>query len=338
MHCPVQYLPKDSAAVGTSYHPRWYLRNGHLQTMLVPYTLRPESRFDVSAHQVPFGENSATCLYESHGRSDSKSDQAILLIHGLAGSHASPYLVRIADHLTALGHRVFRMDLPGCGPSMSLSDLPAHAGCSDIIRRVMMWSSQHLGIARWRVAGFSLGGNILLKMLAESRQDGWSTGVERAVVVAPPIDLARCCDSIESRRNWLYNRFFVRMLRSAAHQRASLWPRWQERFRLLHKPIRSIRDFDDQFTAPLIGFQNAAEYYDQCSSARLLDRIRVPTEVLVDRSDPIVPVAIYEDAPWSSSCQLTITKHGGHLGYLNHSRSEGLGCWMDHWVADHLLD
>jgi predicted alpha/beta-fold hydrolase len=202
----------------------------------------------------------------------------------------------------------------------------------------MMWSSQHLGIARWRVAGFSLGGNILLKMLAESREEAGATTVERAVVVAPPIDLARCCDSIESRRNWLYNRFFVRMLRHAAQQRASLWPRWQERFQLLHKPIRSIRDFDDQFTAPLIGFQNAAEYYDQCSSTHMLDRIGVPTEILVDRSDPIVPVAIYDDAPWSSSCRLTITKHGGHLGYLNHCRSEGLGCWMDQWVTDHLLD
>jgi hypothetical protein len=272
---------------------------------------------------------------------------AVLLLHGLGGSHASGYLVRIAHRLLEAGLRVVRIDLPGCGPSITLTDMPAHAGCSHELRTAMDWCQGALKIRRWSLAGFSLGGNVALKLLCELAQeaDGRPHGrvrplalnVDRAVVVAPPVDLRYCCDQIEKGFSRIYTKHFARHLRQLARDRVSLWPRWAERARAPHRRIKTIRQFDQQYTAPIAGFGSADEYYAESSTHQLVRDVVTPISVLVDRHDPIVVPSVFDKTPWPASARITYTQYGGHLGYFYRDSQRRLQCWMDQWVVQQLV-
>ncbi len=268
----------------------------------------------------------------------------VLLIHGLGGDHSSPYLTRIASRLVEKGHRAMRIDLPGCGPSAILSDRAAHAGCTEDLRAILQWIASEFGVTKLQLAGFSLGGNIVLKLLAEaaaadrSGAEGWrGPKVERAVVVAPPVDLAHCCRLIESGFNNVYNKFFLKILKRVTRQRAKLWPAWKRLVENNQKPIRSIREFDDAYTSQIAGFRDAADYYAQCATIHRLVDIRTPTSILMDFHDPIVPASLLENVPLADCIDVTTSRLGGHIGYFHRPPGSKLACWMDDWVLEKLV-
>ena len=330
------------------FRPPWYLRSGHLQTMLGPFAIPRRELPATRRIEVPLPRGGHTYLYETCPEIARRRTDAILLIHGLGGSHSSPYLTRIAGLLADAGHRAIRVDLPGCGPSADISDMPAHAGCSPEVRGIMEWGHGNLGIDRWKIAGFSLGGNITLKLLSELSSE-CSHAVEkkiaevpgmcidRAVVVAPPIDLDECCKTLEKGLRRVYNRFFVRILRKLAAHRSSIWPRWAEISKSDHRPVRTIRDFDNVFTSRIAGFEDALDYYEKCSTWNCIDQIRTPTSILIDTHDPIVPSTMFRKAQWTDYIDVTVTRHGGHIGYLHRNEAGKLGCWLDSWVVQALL-
>ncbi len=341
------------------FRPPWYLRSGHIQTMLGPFAIPRRDLPSTRRIEVPLPRGGHTYLYETCPEIARQRSDAILLIHGLGGSHSSPYLTRIAGLLADAGHRAIRVDLPGCGPSADISDMPAHAGCSPEVRGILEWGHGNLGIDRWKIAGFSLGGNITLKLLSELAAEGanrpnadsstmeFSSGgyrqsptrlcIDRAVVVAPPIDLHECCKTLEKGLRRVYNRFFVRILRKLAAHRSSIWPRWAEIAQSDHRPVRTIRDFDNVFTSRIAGFADALDYYEKCSTWNCLDQIRIPTSILIDMHDPIVPSTMFRKAQWTDCIDVTVTKHGGHIGYLHRDEEGKLGCWLDRWVVQALL-
>jgi predicted alpha/beta-fold hydrolase len=240
--------------------------------------------------------------------------------------------------LVERGERVIRVDLPGCGPSASLTWLPGHAGCSEEIWAILSWCRANLGIDDWRIVGFSLGGNILLRMLATHVEDladqrvPWT--IRSALAVAPPIDLAACCLGMEGNINRWYARHFLKILMDEVQLRATMWPQWA-RIATQPRPT-SIRQFDDRYTAPLAGFQNADEYYRESSSGPLLKNIATPTTLLCDRHDPIVQAKIFDSAILNSMVQLKWTRRGGHLGYLHRTADGRYSRWADDWVVEHI--
>jgi predicted alpha/beta-fold hydrolase len=310
-------------------------RSGHLQTILGAYRPTPSSPPTevVEVSIPPFGKMLA---YRSQNADQAPTDQAVLLLHGLGGCHSSPYLVRIAKRLVERNHQVFRIDLPGAGPSWKLSPLPAHAGCSPQVGQAIRSLSEQFKIASWSLAGFSLSGNILLKTLIESAWQSSAITVKQGIVVAPPVDLHRSADAIERWDNLLYNRYFVKSLKLLTLERASRWPAWETRLatqRARGVRIRTLRQFDDFFTAPLAGFENANDYYTQSSTSNLLHHIKQPLYVLADRHDPIVPFDDIQSANWPATTQFTATRFGGHLGYFQSGTST---CWMDDWVVEQM--
>ncbi|MFM7931969.1 MAG: alpha/beta fold hydrolase, partial [Pirellula sp.] len=152
---------------------------------------------------------------------------AVLLLHGLGSSHAGTYMTNIAQGLVRKGYRVFRADLPGAGHSYLETPMPPHGACYDSIRNCMEHLSQTLDINDWNLAGISLGGNILLRMLGD-----WKPGrvqVHRAIAVAPPIDLDASCRNVEKGINRLYANYFLRALRKQSRLRGQRWRQWQQR-------------------------------------------------------------------------------------------------------------
>ena len=185
---------------------------------------------------------------------------------------------------------------------------------------MLQYIKQQTSIRTWRAAGVSLGGNILLRMMG-THADEIDTGdgsreitIERAVAVAPPVRLADCSNHMEHGFHQIYAKYFLRALKRQAAHRATIWPQWAER--MSKASFRSIREFDETLTAPLAGFRDSDDYYATGSSDALIQKIQVPTSVLIDEHDPIVPAKLFEDLRWAQSTTVHRTQFGGHVGYL----------------------
>ena len=284
------------------------------------------------------------------GSDDYRSRPSVILLHGLGSSHAGTYMTNMALGFVRRGYRVFRVDLPGAGESFRETPMPPHGACSSVIRDAMQYISRSFDITQWYMAGVSLGGNILLRMLSDpEHRSRCSFEVLRAISVAPPIDLDAACRNIERGIHRLYANYFLRAIRRQIRERAKIWPQWQER--LEKADFSSLRRVDDTVTAPLAGFRSAIEYYTAGSSRPWLKNLQTSVKLLVDRHDPIVPYFIFRDAEYSPSTEVIITDRGGHVGYLRRrpleQRSKSLQRksmerkfhrWGDTWIVDKLLD
>ncbi len=335
------------------FRPPWYLRSGHLQTLITGF-YRPIANLPPrTTLRCPLPENQGNMLMHENlpeGSDDYHSKPSVLLLHGLGSSHAGTYMTNMALGFVRRGFRVFRVDLPGAGDSYLETPLPPHGACSSIIRNAMQHVSDLYGIKQWYMAGVSLGGNILLRMLSDpNHQNACSFEVLRAIALAPPIDLDSSCRNIERGIHRLYANYFLRAIRKQIRERAKHWPQWKERLDVAD--FSSLRRLDDTVTAPLAGFQDAFDYYTSGSSKPFLKNLTTRTKILIDRHDPIVPYFIFRDAEFSPSTEVIVTNRGGHVGYLRRrpmaQRSKSLQRsgidrkfhrWGDSWIVDTMID
>jgi uncharacterized protein len=325
-----------------AFSPPWYLRSGHIQTLITGF-YKPKTEIEGEVrHLVPIGEFGHLTVLENKPLQPSQpSNYGVFLLHGLGSSSRGSYMSRIASILSNAGVRVFRFNLPGAGDSYHHTPLPPHGACSDLIWEALLRLSETCGVSRWRGAGVSLGGNILLKLLATHASELADIrapfGIEKGVSVAPPIDLAACCLNMERHVNRVYAGYFLRSLRKQTISRAERWPQWKSK--LPGASFRTIREFDESVTSGLAGYGSADEYYASGSSKEDLSRIQVPTTLLLDQDDPIVPFWIFDDAQFSPHMEVYVTRKGGHVGYLGRDsdRSRSLVRWADDWTAKQLL-
>lgn len=263
-------------------------------------------------------------------------------MHGLAGSSESPFNRRLTGKLVDRGVRVFGFDFRNCGPSLGLSKQPYHAGCSQdlaaVIAAVLRPTADGTMIVpppnQLTLIGVSLSANVLLKYLGETGS-ALPTACNKAIAVSPPMDLKRCVLELERPQNWLYHRHFTKyMLRQLAAQQQSradtpppIWSRLP----------RTVYEFDQGYTAPVTGYRSADHYYAECSSAPLLPRISLPTDIIAAADDPFVPLGLFDERVKSASrsLQFTVAPGGGHLGY--YSRSNGVdpdNHWLDWRIVE----
>jgi predicted alpha/beta-fold hydrolase len=269
--------------------------------------------------EVPLRDGSGDRMIASLHLPQIDRDLPLLaLVHGLAGCERSCYMTVATAYFLIRGYRVLLVNQRGAGPSRASCGGQYHAGSSKdfatLLDHLNPWLTRH-GVLP---VGFSLGGNMLLKFLAEA---GRHSPVRRAAAVSAPLDLAASCQSLMRWRNFAYHRYLLTNIkRTCTGPGAVLTP--AERKAILR--ASSLWQFDETFTAPRLGYQSAAQFYEANASDRFLDGIRTDTLLIHAQDDPFVPVAPYLTRDWSRLPKLTVLlpEGGGHLGF-----HDPLGLW-----------
>lgn len=316
-----------------SFRPIPLLHNPHMQT-IVGFVWKGRSfRYPTRRHELQLSDGDRLVLHDSMPPDWRDGDPIVLLIHGMGGDHKSGYVQRVAARLIPQGVRVVRIDLRGTGDGFEIAKKFYHGGRTEDIRESLEELHRWAPHSPLWMAGFSLGGNLALKLAGESAELP-VPGLTRVAAVAPPIDFVRCSELISLPKNRIYDRFFARQLVRLARIRQTFHPDPP----LPDFPPRlSIRQFDDLFTAPRCGFADALDYYRRASSLPLIPRIELPTLVVTARDDPFVAIAPFEELTPQKNLRLEIQDHGGHLGFLGFDGDGGLR-WVERRIVDWLIN
>ena len=341
------------------FRPHAGLRGGHAQTLAgVFWAGREEFPAPAGAtaatHTVDLGDGDAAALHETRPPRWRPAAGAALLVHGLGGCRNSPYMVRIAAKLAARGVRAFRLDHRTCGDGAALSARTYHAGLSADVRAALAAVHALCPDSPLGVAGFSMGGNMVLKALGEhgAAARGGDPAHRlpdvplRAVAVNPAADLAACCAYLTGPMQRFYDWRFARYL--VKHVAGSPNVCRDRVAELLKANPRRIAGFDAALTVPAWGFDDVQHYYAAESAAPLAEHIgaATPTLALTAADDPLVPASVVDALPDAAGLTKYIAAGGGHLGFIARRRRGGRRgeayCgdpdrrWMDWRVVDWL--
>ena len=323
------------------------IRGGHLQTLLASLAKGPTHLSSdrgvgdggVQATKkclIPVSDGDHIALhlnYPEAGNAESGETSAMgsmLLIHGLTGCHAAPYMIRLAKRFLDQGYRTYRMDMRGFGHARNHSINLSHAGRSDDVMAALAAIFDQHPEQPISAIGISLGAAQLLRGI--SRIDGgldpmprWKKSLRGIAAISPPIDLTRCSENMQRRSRWIYNQYFIRNLINGLPPGVVSRSDFQE----LNKGPRpkTLWELDDQFTAPLGGFENAKSYYEKSSASNLVRHLQTQTLILAAADDPIVPIDCFReiDSGLSRSTTLLTPRSGGHVGFVGHGRRG----WID---------
>lgn len=259
----------------------------------------------------------------------------VIALHGLESSSEAHYVRGLADKAFAAGFNVVRLNQRNCGATEHLSDSLYHSGLTHDPLALMRELIDVDGLPCFAVVGYSLGGNLALKLAGDF---GANPPRELGAVcaVSPTMDLAVCVEALEEKQNRLYQWHFVRNLKRRMRRKAQAWP---GRFSLEALPgVRTIREFDDAYTAPFHGFRDAADYYYRASAMRVIDRISVPTLILTAEDDPFVPPAAFRDPAVVNNPNITVRMppHGGHCGFVEQPNGMYDGYWAEREIVEFL--
>jgi predicted alpha/beta-fold hydrolase len=303
-----------------------FFRNAHLSTIASNFWKRPISdvHFPVTRRVYRTAPDIQVGVDE---QSPPDPVAPVLGIHGLEGSSNSGYLLSLSHELLNAGYAVHRFNMRSCGGTENLASSNYHAGQTSDVLSVLRQIRQNWTGPLFLI-GFSLGGNVSLKLAGELGQDaiGFLDGV---CSVSNPLDLAACSDSLEEPRNVIYENRFLKYLRARINRRHLQYPDIYD-IRPLAQ-IRTIRQFDDTYTAKLFGFGTAANYFATQSSNQFLELIRIPTLMIQAKDDPLIPFRVYSHPAIQSNPNLRLmaTDHGGHVGFIAQRQPR---FWIDPFI------
>ncbi len=257
---------------------------------------------------------------DCHWQSNPAKHPTLVIVHGLEGSSDSGYMLGTAEKAYIAGLNVVRLNQRNCGGTEKLTPTLYHSGRSADVRAVVEELIERDQLPEIFVAGYSMGGNLVLKMAGEFG-DAAPRQLRGIVAVAPALDLAACCAALNETQNFIYNRHFVRELKRRMLRKAELFPQiYAENGMALNLArVHSVRDFDELITAPFCGFKGADDYYARSSAMHALKKIRVPTLILTAQDDPVVPYRTFDRAELreNPNIELIAPQYGGHGGFVS---------------------
>lgn len=316
----------------SSFQPAWWLPGRHLQT-IVPNTLRRRPRLPLRRERLELPDGDFADVDWTAGDEDGP---IVIVLHGLEGSIDSRYASGIMHQFWRRGWRGALLHHRGCSGEPNRLPTGYHSGHTadfDWFVRELRKREPRTPIA---AAGYSLGGNVLLKWLGET---GNRDLLDAAVAVSVPLRLDICSDAVNRGLSKLYQRHLMRRMKRSALRKIELGildiPAWQV------QRLRTFREFDELLTGPLHGYGDAEGYYRAASSRQFLKGIRTPTLILQAADDPFMtPEVLPEAGELSSDVTLELSERGGHVGFVSGRWPWQARFWLEEripsWLEDHL--
>ncbi len=333
---PNEFLPADSPGWLTPYRP--LLLGAHQQTLLGNYWRRPAFLLPYAAEIVVVDPSDGSrVLCHCHWQPEEVKARrlTLVLVHGLEGSSDSGYIRGITLLAWAAGCNVVRMNMRNCGGTDAWTPTLYHSGLSADVGVVLDFLNKSHGLERIAMAGYSMGGNLVLKLAGElgASIPPWLVA---AAGVSPAADLGPSADALHEPANRLYEWHFLRNLMRRFRRKCLLYP---DRYSMEGlEPVRTIREFDNRITARYSGFADADDYYTRASSALVVSAIRLPTFVLHSVDDPFIRMTAQTRRNLSDNpaIQFVETQQGGHCAFLARSH-RGHRPLDRHWAESTLV-
>jgi uncharacterized protein len=289
-----------------SYTPPFLLFNKHLET-IYPSLIRKVNGINYERERI----NTPDGDFLDLDWLKQNSKKLVILSHGLEGNSQRSYIKGMASIFYQHGYDVLAWNFRGCSEEMNRTLRFYHSGATDDLDLVIQHSIS-MGYTDISLVGFSLGGNLTLKYLGEQSSQ-LNTKVKRAVTFSVPINLHTSCIEISKPSNWVYNKRFLTNLKEKVYKKAIAFPG------INTEPlsgITSLMEFDNRYTAPIHGFNDAIDYYKQCSAIRFIESIERPTLIVNALNDPFLSTDCYpqhlNNHPY---LKFEYPKRGGHVGF-----------------------
>jgi uncharacterized protein len=272
-------------------------------------------------------------LAHCYWQTDRTQTPTLIALHGLEGSSTAHYMLGIAEKTLRTGLNAVLLNQRNCGGTEHLGPGLYHSGLTEDATHVIREFARE-GLDRIVVAGYSLGGNLALKLAGE-RTPAELPSLKAVCAVSPVLELGECVRALERRSNLMYQLNFVRNLRARMRRKDKCFP---GRFQLRRLGrIWTVRQFDEAYTARHFGFQDADDYYHRASAMRLVERVQIPALIISAKDDPFVPAHIFDDpkVTGNPNIRLMLTEHGGHCGFLGSRQgADDDGYWAERTIID----
>jgi hypothetical protein len=299
------------------FTPHPLFKSGHAQTLLAfawprRRGLRELRRDEARLFEV---ETGVRVLVHCRWQPERRTRPTLLLVHGLEGSSESIYMLSTALKAYRAGFNVLRLNMRTCGDTLHLTPTLYNSGMSQDLRAVVRELVERDELTEVFLGGFSLGGNMSLKLAGEYGAD-IPRELKGVCAISPSVELAASAEAIGQRSNWVYQRRFIRSLKRRMREAARLYPERYDASELAR--VRTLRAFDEIYTAPHGGFRDAADYYTRSSSLPLIPRIQIPTLIIHAEDDPFIPFDSlrHPSVRANPNVILLAPAHGGHVGFV----------------------
>ena len=292
----------------STYRPPIWLRNGHANTFYT-YLFRNPAKPPFVRQRIETPDHD---YYDVDHLKAGPSNKLCILLHGLEGSSSSQYILGTSQMFSENGFHVSAINFRSCSGTLNLGPVMYHSGFSEDLHHFIGLVEQDYDHVY--ICGFSLGANVTFKYAGDS-VFRLSPKIKAIAGVSVPCDLKAGSYQIMLWQNRLYESRFLKSLKAKIIAKDRLFPGIAEP-RILDL-VKTLRDFDDKFTAPLHGFKDADDYYDSCNCKQFLHQINLPALMINAWDDSFLPRASYpiDEARANKNLHLVTTKYGGHVGF-----------------------
>lgn len=317
----------------SQFKPAYGLSNPHLQTLL-PSLIH--SKTNINLFHQTFELDDGDFLDLSWTEKPNNNKPIVIIFHGLEGSKNSPYVKSIMPALKQHGWTGLLMHFRGCSGRANRLPRSYHSGETEDAKVLIKWIQNTYPQSPLAAIGFSLGGNILLKLQAEL---GITSPFKAAVSICAPLVLASCAKRLDSGFSKTYQTHLINRMKRSLLIKAEKFD-FKNLINLDTRKINQLKNFyqfDDLVTAPLHGFKNADDYYSKSSSRQLLYKIHKPTLIIQTLDDPFMTADVIPDeSELSEHTQLELSQFGGHIGFISGSVFKPI-FWLEQRIPEYLL-
>lgn len=320
--------------IKSSFKPAKWAKNRHIQTIW-PRFIQPRKNLQYTTERLNTPDGDFVDLAWSPSPNESKG--TVVIFHGLEGSIRSHYANDLMAFLYRQGWQVVLMHFRGCSGEPNKTTRTYHSGDTRDALFVLDYLKSKFSHQLMVGIGFSLGGNMLLKLLGEHPSQSW---LNAACVISAPLKLVECSRSINQGFSRVYQRYLLASMRRTLLKKmqnidySTDLPLTEAHV----KAISTFREFDDLVTAPLHGYEDAVDYYEKCSGYYFLRAVRTPTLVLHSKDDPFMNEhVIPEETDLSTSVTMELSEQGGHVGFMQGPPWKPV-IWFHQRIADFLLE